>query len=120
MHNGGAVEGGALDLLGTSRQQRLEDTRRRLGELCTHLASGSLAAGPQFGRLLSLQGEPTAECTPRWNSLRSRLQERDRKRHAEGEATARGDRGGAEVVGVRSHERSKRSTRITAGRGLVG
>lgn len=39
-----------------------------------HLASGSLAAGPQFGRLLSQGGEPTAECTPRWNSLRSRLQ----------------------------------------------
>ena len=45
-----------------------------------HLANGSLAGGPQFGRLLSLSGEPTAECTPRWNSLRSRLQERERKK----------------------------------------
>eukprot|EP00438_Fugacium_kawagutii_P034523 Skav213813 [mRNA] locus=scaffold1987:461341:468006:- [translate_table: standard] len=81
VNKGDAVEGSALgDVLGSSRQQKLEETRRRLGEL--HLASGALANGPQFGRLLSPAGEPTAECTPRWNSLRSRLQDRDRKREA--------------------------------------
>eukprot|EP00435_Cladocopium_sp_Y103_P047053 s898_g13.t1 len=80
VNKGDAVEGSAFEVLGSSRQQKLEDTRRRLGELCMHLANGSLASGPQFGRLLSLSGEPTAECTPRWNSLRSRLQERERKK----------------------------------------
>lgn len=49
-------------------------------EFPRHLANGSLASGPQFGRLLTPNGEPTAECTPRWNTLRSRLQDRERKR----------------------------------------
>ncbi|CAK9007192.1 unnamed protein product [Durusdinium trenchii] len=88
VHNGDAVEGSAFDVFGSERQQKLESTRRRLGELCMHLASGSLAAGPQFGRLLSQGGEPTAECTPRWNSLRSRLQDRERKR-GQGETESR-------------------------------
>ena len=82
VHNGDSVEGSAFEVLGGSeqRQQKLEATRRRLGELCMHLANGSLASGPQFGRLLSKSGEPTAECTPRWSSVRLRLQERAERR----------------------------------------
>eukprot|EP00434_Breviolum_minutum_P041825 symbB.v1.2.037210.t1/scaffold5432.1/size27254/2 len=79
VRKGEQVEGSVFEV-GTSRQEKLEETRRRLGELCMHLANGSLASGPQFGRLLTPNGEPTAECTPRWNTLRSRLQDRERKR----------------------------------------
>ena len=82
VQNGGAVEGSALEVLSgsESREQKLESTRRQLGELCMHLANGSLAAGPQFGRLLSKGGQPTAECTPRWSSVRLRLQARAERR----------------------------------------
>ncbi|CAJ1335938.1 unnamed protein product, partial [Effrenium voratum] len=82
VHNGDAVEGSAFEVFGGSepRQQKLEATRRRLGELCMHLANGSLASGPQFGRLLTPGGEPTAECTPRWSSVRLRLQNRAERR----------------------------------------
>lgn len=73
------------------RQWDIKITRSKLesldifGSACwyefpRHLANGSLASGPQFGRLLTPNGEPTAECTPRWNTLRSRLQDRERKR----------------------------------------
>ena len=57
-----------------------------------HLANGSLAAGPQFGRLVSLAGEPLAECTPRLNSVRARLQKLVRKREeADGARTSEAD-----------------------------
>eukprot|EP00931_Biecheleriopsis_adriatica_P041348 TRINITY_DN23647_c0_g1_i1.p1 TRINITY_DN23647_c0_g1~~TRINITY_DN23647_c0_g1_i1.p1 ORF type:complete len:1441 (-),score=306.76 TRINITY_DN23647_c0_g1_i1:60-4382(-) len=93
VHNGESVEAGLLDNF-SAREEKLQAQRRRLAELCSLLAQGSLGAGPQFGRMLNKAGEPTAECTPRWSAVRTRLQKRaERQRlQADPQAAARASR----------------------------